>query len=875
MKNTTYPLSSIGTKRILYQTVIGVVLAAITTASAPAPAPAPPNAPSGSLFITRSVYTAPASTITVGQTLPGGGMAVANGSYPFVFNNDKPDGSFGVTSPIFLDQMADSGAISTMPIPSDKIVTSFSSKSELAINVSTDGSALTFMGYAAPPNTLDVSNSDAPNHVDPTNSDTNPPYARAVAQVNTDGSVQVTPVNTYSGNNGRAAILANGSYYMAGNAGNGSGTEPLNVINNTGVQMGSPGGSAETTVVGVQKGTCNPPAANGCEFGFSTQDLGLPADKSGKDDNFRGLTIFNNTLYVTKGSGSNGVNTVYQVGTAGTLPAVATASSTPITILPGLPTGLARNTTPPLPRFPFGIWFANATTLYVADEGDGTVANAATDPQSGLQKWILTNGTWQLAYTLQNGLNLGQPYTVPNGPNGEVYTPSLTPATDGLRNLSGRVNLDGTVTLYAVTSTVSASGDQGADPNKVVSITDTLSFTTAVQATAEQFITLRAAGYGEILRGVAWSSKTFVSANQMPTITGVTPSSGAQGTTVSMLLTGTNLSGATGVSFSGLGVAAAIQSSAATSLPSSFQLALTLTIAPTADISTRTITVTTPAGSASLASAFTVGRVLTTNPLSNPIVEQGTIQSGYAVITPDPNTTAPIPTVTYGIVNGGVAQSVSSVGPAQFVTDALFYAEIIPGIGRNMGISITNPTSVATQVTLTLHDPAGNASAPVVVSLQPQQEISNFISSLFSGVSSGYRGSIWIHSPTPVAVLGVRFAGSQFSVSQTTALTPLQTLPVRALVAGTTTNTPLPGNTGGPSAVVVPQFAVGGGWATELSLVNSGTANITGRIDIFDMSGNPLAMTLNGVTQSTFLYSISASGTFILTPTDANGQSPF
>jgi hypothetical protein len=192
-----------------------------------------------------------------------------------------------------------------------------------------------------------------------------------------------------------------------------------------------------------------------------------------------------------------------------------------------------------------------------------------------------------------------------------------------------------------------------------------------------------------------------------------------------------------------------------------------------------------------------------------------------------------------------------------------------------MGISITNPTSVATQVTLTLHDPTGNASAPVVVSLQPQQEISNFISTLFSGVSSGYRGSIWIHSPTPVAVLGVRFAGSQFSVSQTTALTPLQTLPVRALVAGTTTNTPLPGNTGGPSAVVVPQFAVGGGWATELSLVNSGTANITGRIDIFDMSGNPLAMTLNGVTQSTFLYSISASGTFILTATDANGQSPF
>ena len=47
-------------------------------------------------------------------------------------------------------------------------------------------------------------------------------------------------------------------------------------------------------------------------------------------------------------------------------------------------------------------------------------------------------------------------------------------ATDGLRNMTGVVNGDGTVTLYAVTSTVSMSGDQGADPNEIVAITDTL-----------------------------------------------------------------------------------------------------------------------------------------------------------------------------------------------------------------------------------------------------------------------------------------------------------------------------------------------------------------------------------------------------------------
>ncbi len=46
---------------------------------------------------------------------------------------------------------------------------------------------------------------------------------------------------------------------------------------------------------------------------FNITELGLPPDKIGKDDNFRGLTISNNVLYDTKGSGGNGVNTVYFV----------------------------------------------------------------------------------------------------------------------------------------------------------------------------------------------------------------------------------------------------------------------------------------------------------------------------------------------------------------------------------------------------------------------------------------------------------------------------------------------------------------------------------------------------------------------------------
>jgi uncharacterized protein (TIGR03437 family) len=126
-----------------------------------------------------------------------------------------------------------------------------------------------------------------------------------------------------------------------------------------------------------------------------------------------------------------------------------------------------------------------------------------------------------MAYVLQNGLNLGQPYSVPN------YPASLNPATAGLRNLTGKVNGDGTVTLYAVTSTVSPNGDQGADPNKLVSITDTLAATTA--PASETFSTLRTAAAGEVLRGISFvpsasiGSVPLIQSAASPSVTAIAP----------------------------------------------------------------------------------------------------------------------------------------------------------------------------------------------------------------------------------------------------------------------------------------------------------------------------------------------------------------
>ena len=61
---------------------------------------------------------------------------------------------------------------------------------------------------------------------------------------------------------------------------------------------------------------------------FNIYTIGIAlVDKIGKDTNFRVLTMFDNVLYYTKGSGGNGVNTVYFVDPTARCARIAWASA--------------------------------------------------------------------------------------------------------------------------------------------------------------------------------------------------------------------------------------------------------------------------------------------------------------------------------------------------------------------------------------------------------------------------------------------------------------------------------------------------------------------------------------------------------------------
>jgi hypothetical protein len=503
----------------------------------------------GNLLVSRTVFENDPNLkkgetlLAPGCTPPNCGVAVANGVYPEVFNNDSVDEHFGITSKILLDQLTPWGApINTLEVPnsseagitpsSDQMVTSFSSKSELALNLSTGGRYVTFMGYDAPSDEIDTSNGSTPGVFDPT--DTDPVTAlRTVAQLDAAGDFKFTNTNAYSGDNPRAAILNEQEganvIYAAGNAGNGSKPIPAGIIAGGGAQIMTPSLAPQI----LQEPAFPTPVGS-----FNITELGDKHDKQSKDNNYRGITIFDNVLYYTKGSGGNGVNTVYFVDTTGKacpsgvgLPApgakLPSSAIEPLAealaneelkpnnmcILKGFPTELKSTTS-----FPFGLWFANADTVYVASEGNGEntyspttneYTEAAADANAGLQKWVFdpAAGEWKHVYTLNAGLDLGKPYTVPGYPSGDNPATGLpwSPATDGLRNLTGHV-YGNIATIYAVTSTVSGGGDQGADPDKLVAIADPLS----AQAPAlwQRFLTLRTAGFGEVLRGVSFTPGT-------------------------------------------------------------------------------------------------------------------------------------------------------------------------------------------------------------------------------------------------------------------------------------------------------------------------------------------------------------------------------
>jgi hypothetical protein len=459
--------------------------------------------------------------------------------FPQIFNDPNVS---GVQGNIFLDYYKPSpGAplLGTLPLTAaavkqgqPTITTSFSSKSEGSLHLSLDGRYLTYMAYNSAAGLEGVSSSETTNPKAQITGATGPFYDRAVALIKYDGTVTVTKEDfAYSGDNPRGVITLNGQqFYMAGNSDS--------TTNNT-TPITGPG-----LTIGARLGM--PGSTNSIQLGtyFATDRPDESAKNHIKDNNWRGIGIFpdangNQNLYVSKGSGGNGDDGIFQVlngnfpnitlaqvvtGTGAGVPAGGT-DNTIVQLIGNQATNPNTNASSLLT--PFGFFFANPTTLYVADEGNSTITlknangqsetDLVTDPLAGLQKWVLVPGSspfWQLAYVIQDGLQINKPQNLRGYP-----VPTFT---TGLRNLTGHVNGDGTVTIYAITAQYSTISIGEPDPTKLVAVTDVIDATKLPveddqnhgqwgddHVTLEQFVTLQQSRSGEVFRGVAFAPAPY------------------------------------------------------------------------------------------------------------------------------------------------------------------------------------------------------------------------------------------------------------------------------------------------------------------------------------------------------------------------------
>ena len=401
-----------------------------------------------------------------------------------VVGNVDGNGPYGDNqgTPILLQQLTTTGVLAgSMLLPQTTMVTNgvtqyaisgeYGSSSEGLLTRSVDKKSLAIAGYgvnaqsynsnsAAYGNAALAQTTSIPNG-------TTTAVARVVASVRGDGSVDTSTglFNVYDKNNPRSVTTVDGSsFYLGGQGASGSDTATQ------GVFLANKGASAATQIDGSTDVRAVEIVNNG-----SGNQLYVSRDKSNKTTN---VTVYGAGLPTAATTGT----TLAGIGPSVTLTSMAQTNRINNGSAGGATTSRLNNF---VYLSPEAYFFANPTTLYIADSGRPKNGNveAAGEGAGGLQKWVLTNGTWSLIYDLSAGLNL-----VDN---------SGTSGTTGLIGLTGQVNGDGTVSLYATSETI---GDL--DQTYLYGISDTLSSTTGA---GEVFAALYTAAAGTNVRGVAFA----------------------------------------------------------------------------------------------------------------------------------------------------------------------------------------------------------------------------------------------------------------------------------------------------------------------------------------------------------------------------------
>jgi BACON domain-containing protein len=235
--------------------------------------------------------------------------------------------------------------------------------------------------------------------------------------------------------------------------------------------------------------------------------------------------------------------------------------------------------------------------------------------------------------------------------------------------------------------------------------------------------------------------------------------------------------------------------------------------------------------------------------------DDGLLSTGYAHIQPERGSLGPAGMAILSYRTGGILVSEASVPLSNLLTSGRTYAEVTADGAINTGVAIANPNDRRAAITFTFTDATGASVRTGNTIVEAHGQIAGFLDeSPFSG-GRAIQGTFSFTSDVPVSVAAIRSRLNERSEFLMTTLPVIDTARTAA--------------TGGQ---VLPHFAAGNGWTTQLILLNPTAATMTGTLQFLNPGtgntpGSTVSVNLDGQISSGGTYSVApnSSRRFVVT----------
>jgi uncharacterized repeat protein (TIGR01451 family) len=230
---------------------------------------------------------------------------------------------------------------------------------------------------------------------------------------------------------------------------------------------------------------------------------------------------------------------------------------------------------------------------------------------------------------------------------------------------------------------------------------------------------------------------------------------------------------------------------------------------------------------------------------------------GYARVQPNSQNTAPAGVAIFGFRQNGILVTEAGVPASQLIQSGRIYAEVNGPV--NTGIAIANPNPTQATISFYFTNSNGVDFGAGTKTIPANGQFASFLNEAPFNSGSSVTGTLTFTSSLPVAVIALRGFTNERSEFLIT------TLPVIDLGSGSS------------NTAIIPHFADGGGWTTQVVLVNSGDSPLSGTVQFLSQGtsaapGVPLSLTVNGQTGTSFNYSVQRRSSLRLRTSGASAS---